>query len=354
MIRLSRLYSCSTPHSLANAVMTSWISSIDLPPLPPLENAKYADIVFTHSSFNAKIKSASSLNLVPGDADMDNEKMEHVGDGLLGATSPRIQDGALTKQGSFVTRLLNEMFPDLKVGAATALKARLVSNPTNALVSSHYGLPSRLRADPSAILPLRATESIQANLLEAYIAGLFYSYLSTSPSSIITPPLTPLKDKPTTSLAALADQPSITASMTHGQATDKLETWLRPLYTSLAYQAYTQMQMDQANARNSDDIEQKAAGATAMLNQHFMKYEGFLPSYTNPPKQMEGMWTCRCTARRRDGSELYALLLQFELVCLCHSLDKVKRLVRPRKQLPLWRLTKSANNLDWCNDDGGP
>ena len=57
---------------------------MELPPLPTIDNPRYADIVFSHSSANQRQRSSGSLDTVAGDADLDNEKLEHIGDSLLG------------------------------------------------------------------------------------------------------------------------------------------------------------------------------------------------------------------------------------------------------------------------------
>ena len=63
------------------------IPPFELPPLPVIQNPKYANLVFTHSSMIPHLRNASSFDLVDGDADLDNEKLEHIGDALIGQLS---------------------------------------------------------------------------------------------------------------------------------------------------------------------------------------------------------------------------------------------------------------------------
>ncbi|ORX38928.1 ribonuclease III domain-containing protein [Kockovaella imperatae] len=264
----------------------SWLSGVPLPPIPPIDNPKYADIVFTHSSARSQQHSSSSFDLTSGAADLDNEKLEHVGDGILGA---------------FITFLLNELYPDLVVGSATLLKSRLVSNATNAQLSLHYGLPKHLRAAHAAALPLRNQPNVQADLFEAYIGGLFYSYLHRgTPRSNPTPPLTPQPHEPTASLADGSPR-----RMSYGQAMDELGLWLRAVYTPLAHKMMDQIRSEQSTTDINVALEQQAAGSTALLNQYYLTHESRLPSYAySASADSSGMWTCICVAQRRDGSEL--------------------------------------------------
>ena len=124
-----------------------------LPPLPPILDPELDTQVFTHSSFHARPRKATSLDLDDGERLLDNEKLEHVGDSLLG----RFHPGSATEcvlclsfcglrlvihshppplpladpseltlgQGMVVTGLLHQLYPNLKAGPATVRSTSL-------------------------------------------------------------------------------------------------------------------------------------------------------------------------------------------------------------------------------------
>ncbi|KAG9317705.1 hypothetical protein JVU11DRAFT_1918 [Chiua virens] len=63
-----------------------------------------------------------------------------------------------------VTGLLNDMYPNLRVGPATKIRALMVGNPTLAAISRRYELPAQLRLHPAQAITLRASVNIQGNL----------------------------------------------------------------------------------------------------------------------------------------------------------------------------------------------
>ena len=93
--------------------------------------------------------------------------------------------------------------------------------------------------------------------------------------------------------------------MSHGAASDLLDCWLRPLYTPLAHRMLEDMRSDLAVGDDTDELERKASGATAMLNQHCITHEGGIPTYQySTVADQAGMWGCTCVATRKDGSQL--------------------------------------------------
>ena len=58
------------------------IPHIDLPPIPQIANPEYYEVVTTHSSLSKGAR--SSHDLAPKVGLKDYEKLEHVGDALLG------------------------------------------------------------------------------------------------------------------------------------------------------------------------------------------------------------------------------------------------------------------------------
>ncbi|WWC70904.1 uncharacterized protein I206_104856 [Kwoniella pini CBS 10737] len=143
-------------------------------PLPPLPNIKDQHLyrqVITHVSVQ-QLNRRSVMALAKPDDDhekaVDYEKLEHVGDGLL---------------ESIASGLINDMYPWLRQGGAAIIRDHLVSNATLAQISVFYNLPQLINAREESLEYVRSSEKIQASVLEAWIAGVFYSYLSHGPGS---------------------------------------------------------------------------------------------------------------------------------------------------------------------------
>lgn len=126
-----------------------------LPALPPIKDEGVLKMVFTHTSMFQNTKGRFE------DDSGHYEKLEHVGDSIL---------------GMLVTTWLHKVKPKLSCGTATKLKAHLVSNNTLSHLSGLYNLPQRLVGDPNMLPTLRAQTDVRAALMEAYIAGLYVSY----------------------------------------------------------------------------------------------------------------------------------------------------------------------------------
>ncbi|KAF9480724.1 ribonuclease III [Pholiota conissans] len=126
------------------------------PPLPEIRSAAVRQQVFTHRSFYARPTHVFEDH--PSDLSPDNEKYEHLGDTVLGLV---------------ITSLLIDMFPGLRVGPSTKIRAMIVGNPTLAEISVKYRLPDRLRLHPAQAITLRASTSIRADVFEAFIGGLY-------------------------------------------------------------------------------------------------------------------------------------------------------------------------------------
>ena len=65
-----------------SAFSISDLPPMNFPPLPPIEDEALYKLVTTHSSLN--IGQKTSMNLDPNHVVSDYEKLEHVGDALLG------------------------------------------------------------------------------------------------------------------------------------------------------------------------------------------------------------------------------------------------------------------------------
>ncbi|KAJ7591464.1 ribonuclease III domain-containing protein [Mycena floridula] len=128
----------------------------DFPALPKIHSDAIRQQVFTHRSFYAR--PTHIFEDGPHDLSPDNEKFEHLGDTVLGLV---------------VTDLMFDMYPGLRVGPATKIRALIVANFTLAEISVRYRLPERLRLHPAQALSLRASSNVQADVFESFVGGLY-------------------------------------------------------------------------------------------------------------------------------------------------------------------------------------
>ncbi|KAH9855085.1 ribonuclease III [Lenzites betulinus] len=127
-----------------------------LPPLPEIRSEALRLQVFTHRSFFAR--PTHVFEDMPDDPSPDNESLEHLGDSVLSLV---------------VTGLLRDVYPCLRVGPSTKIRALVVGNPTLAWISVQYRLPERLRMHPAQAITLQASANIQADLFESFVGGLY-------------------------------------------------------------------------------------------------------------------------------------------------------------------------------------
>ncbi|WVQ85077.1 hypothetical protein IAT38_007241 [Cryptococcus sp. DSM 104549] len=142
-----------------------WDKLPPLPPLPPITNPRLSKMVFTHTSVNNLSRLAhTSVQLLTGQAGVDYEKLEHVGDAILEACA---------------VTMAHELYPNTRQGGASIIRDRLVANVTLAQIAVQYGLQVNIISDPSMRYNLKSNQKVQASIFEAYVAGLYYSYLGT-------------------------------------------------------------------------------------------------------------------------------------------------------------------------------
>ncbi|KAL6309804.1 ribonuclease III domain-containing protein [Sparassis latifolia] len=127
-----------------------------LPPLPEIYSDAIRRQIFTHRSYYAR--PTHIFEDAPYDPSPDNEMLEHLGDTVLSLV---------------VINLMREVFPYLRVGPSTKIRALVVGNPTLASISVKYRLPVHLRMHPAQAITLRASLHIQADLFEAFVGGLY-------------------------------------------------------------------------------------------------------------------------------------------------------------------------------------
>ncbi|KAJ7771067.1 ribonuclease III domain-containing protein [Mycena maculata] len=126
------------------------------PALPQIVSEDIRTRVFTHRSLFARPTHIFEDH--PDDPSPDNEKFEHLGDSVLGLV---------------VTSLILEMYPGLRVGPSTKVRAMIVGNQTLAEISVKYKLPQQLRLHPAQAVTLCASTNVQADLFESFIGGLY-------------------------------------------------------------------------------------------------------------------------------------------------------------------------------------
>ncbi|GAA5888072.1 hypothetical protein JCM5296_005425 [Sporobolomyces johnsonii] len=135
----------------ALAVLQQVISTLTLPAAPAVVDATWR----THSSFHGATH--HQFQLPEGETVADYERLEHLGDALLGAE---------------ITLLIHERYPGLVVGVRSLAKSCLVANATLARLSTALGFPPQLRAASAQLYNFRANAGIQACMFEAYLATL--------------------------------------------------------------------------------------------------------------------------------------------------------------------------------------
>ncbi|KIJ20464.1 hypothetical protein PAXINDRAFT_67871 [Paxillus involutus ATCC 200175] len=144
------------PSNPPTALRPKFTEEHPFPPLPPIYDEEIRTQMITHRSFYARPNHVFEDH--PDDPSPDNEKFEHLGDSVLGLV---------------VTGLLIEMYPNLRVGPSTKIRALVVGNATLAEISRRYELPARLKLHPAQAITLRASINIQATSSQSYIGGLY-------------------------------------------------------------------------------------------------------------------------------------------------------------------------------------
>ncbi|GAA5850954.1 hypothetical protein JCM3766R1_003955 [Sporobolomyces carnicolor] len=143
---------CNTGLEHVRATLAEFIPRIEFPPAPKLQN----DTVWRcHTSFRAAVH--YPFEAPEHEEIADYERLEHVGDAILGAE---------------VSLIIHETYPRLVVGLRSLVKAVLVANSTLALISEALGLPPRLLSAAAQAKQFRTNPYIQACLFESFLATL--------------------------------------------------------------------------------------------------------------------------------------------------------------------------------------
>ncbi|WVN90932.1 uncharacterized protein L203_106177 [Cryptococcus depauperatus CBS 7841] len=129
-------------------------------PLPlAIQDEDLVRQVFTHSSWYENEKSVDVFGSKEKSRSL--EELERVGASIL---------------GMFVITWFHEEKSELEPWIASRMKAALVSNATIAHISTLYGLPNHLIADPDLQSSLMARLDVCSAVFEAYIAGVYLSF----------------------------------------------------------------------------------------------------------------------------------------------------------------------------------
>lgn len=222
----------------------------------------------------------------------------------------------------------------------------MVSNRTLAQIAEQYAIPQLVIAEQHSKYMLQAGEKVKGSLFEAYVAGVYYSYLlpegsehgserkrglesegegegvdegkvnpqeeeeqaSTEDKKHITPPT----------------QPTRTRSRTHGDAFDYINSWLWPLFTPVAEFLKAHLRAQGLGSGLANDLappvfnptlaiapeewkveDARAAGSLGALNQLLGKSYGcgVLPTWLTKHKGNQ-VWKMTCMVVTPEGKEL--------------------------------------------------
>ncbi|KZO94680.1 ribonuclease III [Calocera viscosa TUFC12733] len=129
---------------------------VELPTLPAIRSREVLLEVFMHRSVLGR--PAGLFEDSPDDLFPDNERLEHLGDAVVQLCA---------------TMVIRELYPSLRVGPASKIRTRVVSNVALARHTERYGLIDKLAVSHAQERQLRKSIAVQGDLFEAYVGGLF-------------------------------------------------------------------------------------------------------------------------------------------------------------------------------------
>ncbi|ODN76047.1 hypothetical protein L202_05992 [Cryptococcus amylolentus CBS 6039] len=150
------------PRPASASIPKQRLPIFDLPPLPPIHDPLVLKTVFTDRSALPRV--GDVFDVERKEMRRGFEDLEHIGASVL---------------VMFLAGWLCDAKPHLDFKLATKLKESIISNVTLSHLSSIYGLPERLDADPTLLSSLQSRCDIRSALFEAYIAGVYLSASST-------------------------------------------------------------------------------------------------------------------------------------------------------------------------------
>ncbi|GAA5990161.1 hypothetical protein JCM10908_005853 [Rhodotorula pacifica] len=123
--------------------------------LPPLVTVK-SDLYRQHVSYRGAVH--WRLELPEGDSVTDYERLEHVGDALLGAEA---------------TLMIHRKYPRLTVGVRALIKYAIIENVTLAQLAKLYDMPKTVLTSAAQASSIQSNPNVQACVFEAYLAAIY-------------------------------------------------------------------------------------------------------------------------------------------------------------------------------------
>ncbi|WRT68880.1 uncharacterized protein IL334_005861 [Kwoniella shivajii] len=270
-----------------NHIPTSALVLLDnftYPPLPPILDGDLEKQVFTHKSV------ASNLPIELAQKFQSYDKLAHIGDSLL---------------NTFITCLLHSIKPESRSNVATNLRSKLTTREINTRIAKHYGLPGRVQCGGSDKSTFLLSDQLHGEVYEAYIAGLFYSYMNVNDQTNIKSKIGSDHSKKNNLSSTGRDRVS------YGQAFDRLSSFLVKIYTPLIQGSYD------SYSEYMDTVTELSLGAKAELNQYTQKLRLGTPHYSpaeylwpdwileNDRRGDHGkVWKSVCTVYKGNGTKI--------------------------------------------------
>ncbi|WWC91381.1 uncharacterized protein L201_006325 [Kwoniella dendrophila CBS 6074] len=247
----------------------------------------------------------------------------------LGISSTHIGESLLN---TFITCLLHATDPTSKPGKATDLRSKLVNNEINAHISRHYDLLSKVNTARSLGGTFRESNKEAGEVHEAYIAGLFYSYIKNiqeqnqKRDQCKQPDLSDNhNDNQRLNLLSIAknlNEDGLMDFQLYGQAFNQLSVFLKPLYEKLIHYLNNQFYYEKcivddeyhSNHNNDNETlislsegsksELNTSTQKLRINQPIYKHEFIWPNHflEYQRKGTQGkIWKSTCTIHLRNG-----------------------------------------------------
>ncbi|WRT68882.1 uncharacterized protein IL334_005863 [Kwoniella shivajii] len=127
------------------------IKASEWPFLPPMKDDQLRKAATTHTSVVSTIDNNQYRY----------ERLVFIGEGVL---------------FSFITLLLQDIYPDINRESASILRGKLLSPPILSAISIHYDIPSMVISSRHVVEINKKSIKATAEMFQSYLGGLFYSY----------------------------------------------------------------------------------------------------------------------------------------------------------------------------------
>lgn len=192
----------------------------------------------------------------------------------------------------------------------------LVNNATFAHLGFEYELQKDLIAHPAQMLTLKRQPSTLSALFEAHVAAAYLSALKHGVSNNY-PPSPPQSPGMARTASSSKQQGS------RGEAYEFVASWLSQVFTPVARYCLIQLRKEEARLlrleENADSVDaegeieeseesrivredEKAKGATMLLNQWATHNLGLMPTYNESGSTL-GPHTCSCVVVDKEGKQ---------------------------------------------------